>query len=356
MLLALSSLLGAPGGIPSFNRLLVRAASDFAKRRGFSLHVVALTDQPGADPDFLSSLPQAVSPTYVACAGSRGRFAAEVLSQLGRESAAVLGHVNLSPLGLAFSRFGVIAHGTDVWTKLPTLRRWALRRATVAAGVSEDTLNKLCDVQGVARASCQRLVNALDEASLTLAAATPATVDESSPRLRILAITRLWIGEPKGIDLVIRCLPRLPLVDFEVVGEGAARPQLESLAQSLGVAQRVHFVGGLSEPEKHAAIARSHALVLPSSGEGFGIVYLEAMAHKKPCLAARVGGAPEVVIDGETGVVVAPTEQAVSAGLCRLVDASLRKRMGEAGQKRLLEHFTYPAFAQHAEQFFARLY
>lgn len=356
MLLALSSLLGAPGGIPSFNRLLVRAASDFANQRGLAFHVVALTDKPGADPGFLASLPRAVSPSYVACAGSRRFFAAEVLRHLGREPAVVLGHVNLSPLGLAFSRFGVIAHGTDVWTRLPRLRRWALQRATVAGGVSEDTLRKLRDVQGVERARCQRLVNALDESSLALAESTPSTVDESSQNLRIVAITRLWIGEPKGIDLVIRCLPGLPQVHFEVVGEGAARPQLESLAQSLGVAARVHFLGGVTEQDKHAAIARSHALVLPSSGEGFGIVYLEAMAQKRPCLAANVGGAPEVVLDGETGIVVPPTEPAVSAGLARLCDSSLRKRLGEAGQKRVLENFTYPAFAQHAEQLFDRLY
>jgi glycosyltransferase involved in cell wall biosynthesis len=356
MLLALSSLLGAPGGIPSFNRLLIRAASDFAQVRRLPLHIVALTDEPGADPDFLAGLPRAVSPTYVACRGNRRLFAAEVLGFVGRESAVVLGHVNLSPLGLGFSRFGVIAHGTDVWSPLPILRRWSLQRSTVAAGVSEDTLRKLCAVQGVKPDRCQRLVNALDEQSLALAAATPKTACESSLRLRIVAITRLWIGEPKGIDLVIRSLPQLPDVDFEVVGEGAAHPQLVDLAQSLGVADRVHCVGRLSETEKHAAISRSHALVLPSSGEGFGIVYLEAMAHRKPCLAASVGGAPEVVLDGETGVVVEPTVQAVCAGILRLRDPSLRQRLGDAGYQRLYDHFTYAAFARHAEPFFARLY
>ena len=97
----------------------------------------------------MAGLPRAVSPTYVACRGNRRLFAAEVLGFVGRESAVVLGHVNLSPLGLGFSRFGVIAHGTDVWSPLPILRRWSLQRSTVAAGVSEDTLRKLCAVQGV---------------------------------------------------------------------------------------------------------------------------------------------------------------------------------------------------------------
>jgi glycosyltransferase involved in cell wall biosynthesis len=355
MLLALSSLLGAPGGIPSFNRLLVRAAAEFAKTHRLRLRVVALTDQPDADPSFFPSLSAGFPPSYVACRGSRIHFAREVLGQLGRTRVVVLGHVNLSPLGVPFRRFGVIAHGTDVWTPLPLLRRLALRRAAVAAGVSEHTLRSLCQVQGVQPSRCQRLINALDEASLALADATPSTVDESSPRLRLISITRLHPTEPKGIDLVIRSLPSLPNVDYQVVGEGEALPSLRALAEELGVVERVQFSGCLSEPDKHAALAASHALVLPSSNEGFGIVYLEAMAHRKPCLAAQVGGAPEVVIHGETGLVVEPTWQAVRDGLMQLSDQTLRRRLGDAGHRRLWEHFTYPAFARHAQALFARL-
>ena len=164
MLLVLSSLLGAPGGIPSFNRLLCRSAAEFAVSTGQRLHVLALTDQPDAEPDFVDSLPQTTQrPTYHALAGDKVGFATSVLRHIGRERLVVLGHVNLSPLGLPFGRFGVIAHGTDVWTALPRYRRWALRQAHVAAGVSEHTLAQLCQVQGVFVGHCQRLVNALDE-------------------------------------------------------------------------------------------------------------------------------------------------------------------------------------------------
>ncbi|MBL8634366.1 MAG: glycosyltransferase family 4 protein [Myxococcales bacterium] len=356
MLLALTSLLGAPGGIPSFNRLLCRAAAEFAVSTGQRLSVLALTDQPGSEPGFVQSLPQTTQPpTYQAFAGDKLRFASSVLRHVGRAQPVVLGHVNLSPLGLPFGRFGVIAHGTDVWTALPRYRRWALGQAHVAAGVSEHTLAQLCQVQGVFVGHCQRLINALDEQSLTLAQQNPSTADEQSQRLRLLSITRLHPDEPKGIDLVIRSLPTLPLVDYDVVGEGDAQPQLQKLAHELGVADRVHFLGRLSEAAKHAALARCHALVLPSSNEGFGIVYLEAMAHQKPCLAARVGGAPEVVLDEETGLVTEPAWQAVRDGILRLHDATLRQRLGRAGQRRLLQHFTYPAFARHAFALFSRL-
>ena len=90
-------------------------------------------------------------------------------------------------------------------------------------------------------------------------------------------------------------------------------------------------------------------------GSGFGIVYLEAMAHHKPCLAARVGGAPEVVLNEETGLVVSPTWEAVRDGLARLTDPALRKRLGEAGYRRLWSRYTYPEFARYSHQMFARL-
>lgn len=350
MLLALSSLFGQPGGIPSFNRLLLRAAADFVKPMRQPLHVIALTDAPGSRPEVAA---QPLCHTYVPCGGDKTLFLAEVLCRAASESTVVLGHVNLSPLGVLFRNVGVIAHGTDVWAPLPRLRRVFLRRARVVAGVSEHTLAQLQKVQGVSEHRCQRVINALDEHSLALALA-PACVPTDTP-LRIVAVSRLWLGEPKGLDLVLRALPDLPHVEFEMVGDGAARPALMALAQNLGVAHRVQFSGCLSEADKHAALSRSHALVLPSSGEGFGIVYLEAMAHGLPCLAANVGGAKEVVLDGETGLVVSPDVEGVRTGLLRLFDPALRRRLGEAGRQRVQKRFTYPAFYSHAAEFFARL-
>lgn len=364
MLLALSSLLGAPGGIPAFNRLLVRAAAEFAQKRQEPLDVVVLTDDPCGPNAFADAFPKAVRATYAAFGGNRALFAGLVLRHRRRHSVAVLGHVNLSPLGLCFRRFGVIAHGTDVWSPLPMARRLALRRATVVGGVSEDTLSKVVFVQGVDRSRCQRLINALDEDNLERASRASTVVSTAdalslsvgqTDGLRMAAISRLWKDEPKGIDLLLHGLVHLSHARLEIVGEGAARPQLEALARAFGVAERVHFAGCLSEEEKHAVLARSDVFALPSSGEGFGIVYLEAMAHSLPCLAARPGGAKEVVLDGETGFVVEPQVESIVSGLRRLEDGAVRARLGLAGRRRLLAEYTYPAFVRHLDAFFARL-
>lgn len=361
MLLVLSSLWGAPGGIPAFNQLLVRAAAEFADRERQPLKVIALTDAPGgAMPRaFVDRLPEAAREPgfYLGCGGARGRCAAAVLREWPRHHTVVLGHVNLAPLGLCWPRYGVIAHGTEVWTPLPRLRRLALQRASAVGCVSEHTAGCVQRVQGVQAARCARLINAL----AALPAGGEPTIGQGSPiaaagRVRILSVTRLHPGEPKGIDLMLRAVAALPGVEYTVIGSGGALPDLMRLATELGVAGRVRFTGPLSDADRDTELQRCDVFALPSRGEGFGIVYLEAMAHGKPCLAASAGGAPEVVADGETGLVVEPAVEPVRAALQLLAaSAELRRLLGQAGRERVAQCFSYERFADRASAFFTRL-
>lgn len=366
MLLVLSSLFCAPGGIPAFNQLLVRAAAEFAEQRRWPLKVVALTDAPAAVPrDFLEMLPAAARPGfYLGCGGERGRCAAAVLAELPRQRLLVLGHVNLAPLGLFWPRYGVIAHGTEVWTRLPRLRRLALQRATAVGCVSEHTASCVQQQQGVLTGRCARLINALPalptdflpEAGHFLPEVGQGSAGSLDRPVRVLSVTRLHPGEPKGVDLMLRALAALPKVEYTVVGTGGALPELRRLAVELGVAERVRFTGSLSDAERNAELQRCDVFALPSRGEGFGIVYLEAMAFGKPCLAASVGGAPEVVLDGETGLVVQPAVEPVRAALQLLASsAELRKLLGTAGRERVTQCFSYARFRERAEAFFTRL-
>ena len=359
MLLVLSSLFCAPGGIPAFNLLLVRAAAEFAERHRRPLKVVVLTDAPAAVPrHFLDVLPAAARPGfYLGCGGERGRCAAAVLAELPRQRLLVLGHVNLAPLGLFWPRYGVIAHGTEVWTPLPRLRRLALQRATAVGCVSEHTASCVQQQQGVLAGRCARLINALPALPKDFRPGAGQGSDGSSDRpVRVLSVTRLHPGEPKGVDLMLRALSALPKVEYTVVGTGGALPELRRLAVELGVAERVRFTGALSDAERNAELQRCDVFALPSRGEGFGIVYLEAMAYGKPCLAASVGGAPEVVLDGETGLVVEPAVEPVRAALQLLASsAELRRLLGDAGRERVAQSFSYERFRERAGAFFARL-
>lgn len=365
MRLLLSSVWGATGGIPAYNRLLVRSAARFCAEHRLALEVVAQTDGALAMPaEWERSLREsgggpALRPGwYRPCAGRRSELVRHALHRRSAQEALLCGHVHLAPLGVGAARFGVIAHGTEVWTELSLLRRLALRRASVIGCVSDHTLAAVERVQGVRRERLTRIINALDEATAERAArsrsegAIPTAPDAP---LQVLSVTRLCPGEPKGIDLIIDALATLPGVRYTVVGGGGARPALEERARSAGVAERVRFLGTLDDEARDRELRRCDVFALPSSSEGFGIAYLEAMAYGKPCLCARAGGAPEVVLDGTTGLVVPPTVQSVQDALSRLADPELRRRLGEAGARRVTEHFTIDHFDRFARDLFARL-
>ncbi|GBE09785.1 GDP-mannose-dependent alpha-(1-6)-phosphatidylinositol monomannoside mannosyltransferase [bacterium BMS3Bbin12] len=148
----------------------------------------------------------------------------------------------------------------------------------------------------------------------------------------------------KGVDLVIEALARLvpayPGLRYLVVGAGPERRNLEALARRHGVAERVIFAGSVPEKELPAHYHLASVFVMPSrylgdeaSVEGLGLVYLEAMASGLPVVAGRSGGVPDIVHDGENGILVAPDSV---TDLARALDTLLRDgvyagRLGDNG-------------------------
>ncbi len=120
------------------------------------------------------------------------------------------------------------------------------------------------------------------------------------------------------------------------------------------LSRRVRFLGRISEGAKNTLMARCDAFVAPSLYESFGIVFLEAMRQGKPVLGTRVGGIPEIVLDGETGLLVPPSDPRAlaSAMLAIATDAERRARLGGAGKARFLDRFTTDAFARESEAFY----
>jgi len=175
----------------------------------------------------------------------------------------------------------------------------------------------------------------------------------------MLAVGRV---EPlKGTDTLIDALGRLPRSrrDYRLWLAGQVEPayraKLEAQAERLGVADRVEFLGYQSPVWPW--IAASDLIVHPSLYEAFPRAILEAMVLSKPVVASRVGGVPESVVDGETGLLV-PAEQAdpLAAALERcLTDASLRERLGKAGRLRVEVFFGAEQHARQVEAEYHRL-
>jgi glycosyltransferase involved in cell wall biosynthesis len=364
MLLVVSTAYGVYGGIPAFNRLLIQAAREHCQRLRQPLQVVALTDSPPPAERAAHSAQPSAQPgwpppglRYLACGGDRRALVRACLRELGRPLPLVLGHVNLAPLGLLWpAKVGVIVHGSEVYDPLPPLRRLALRRAGCVAAVSDHTLGCVVEQQGVAAGRCLRLVNALP----SLPALPPPSLHRAP--LRLLCISRLHPAEPKGVDSLLRALAWLPAEQarLTLIGEGEDRPRLQALSQTLGLLpDRVRFLGSVPDSVRDAELAGCDVFVLPSEGEGFGIVYLEALARGKPCIAARAGGAPEIVREGETGCLVpAPVAAHIpqlAATIASLSDPALRSRLGAAGRKRVEAQHTYAAFQRRAAALFSAL-
>lgn len=171
--------------------------------------------------------------------------------------------------------------------------------------------------------------------------------DSASP-WRALAVGRLV--EKKGFADLLQALGRLrdaqPRLRATIVGDGPLRGDLEAMANSLGIAERVRFAGWLQPAEVAAAMAEADLLAVPSviaadgDMEGMPLVVLEAMATGLPVVGTRHSGIPEVVLDGVTGRIVPERDPgALAAAIASLADPSRRREQGDAGHRRVISEF-----------------
>jgi phosphatidyl-myo-inositol dimannoside synthase len=226
-----------------------------------------------------------------------------------------------------------------------------LRRATKVVAISEFTRRAVLacgardeQVQIVRPAlDLQRFAEPVDRAS------TREKYGWTNRKV-VLSIGRLV--ERKGQDTVIRALVEVvrevPEVLYVIGGTGPHRGALEALASQLGVGDRVEFLGFVDEDELAQRYTAADVFAMISREiddkgevEGFGIVYLEANACATPVLGGRSGGVEDAIADGESGLLVDPTNVAeLGAALVRLLrDEPLRRDLGQRGRRRVLEEF-----------------
>jgi glycosyltransferase involved in cell wall biosynthesis len=146
----------------------------------------------------------------------------------------------------------------------------------------------------------------------------------------------------------------VPDVTLDLAGRGPLEPALKSYARELGVADAVRFLGFVSPVKR--AIEGAAIVVVPSLGEGFGMVALEAMERARPVIASAVGGLPEIVADGETGLVVPSADaDALAEAIVALAgDLPRAAAMGAAGRERALSLFTPERCVERVEELYAR--
>jgi phosphatidylinositol alpha-1,6-mannosyltransferase len=250
----------------------------------------------------------------------------------------------------------VWCHGDDlVETDPRTVRRRArqFRHADVVFAASRFARDRLTGAYGVAAGRIVLLANGVDAARFAPRPPPPGLPARYDLAGRRVILAASILVPRTAIDRLIAAMPailaRHPAACCLVVGDGPQAASLHALAQRLGVAGAVRFAGAVAPADMPAHYALADLVALPNRAEpgeadGIPLVLLEAAASGRPLIGGRAGGTPEVVVDGQTGLLVDGTDPAAIAdAVCRLLDdAALRARLG-AGARALAEAADWPS-------------
>jgi len=350
------------GGIQYVNRLLLRAFLEFARKTPMRMEVFAYGDVPGAArPAWCQS--DAVE------WHAFGRQPAAMVPRLGQRLAqgqphlALFTHVHLlrlAPLAQLLApgtRRAVLGHGVEVWEPLRADILHALHQAQAVVAPSAFTRQRLIERNGAAPERVSVIAHGLDP---EWAAERRTSHGTKRSGHTLLSVTRLDRADAyKGIDEMIRAMPavleRCPEAQYVIAGDGNDRGRLEGMARKRRLGERVRFLGEVRADELRRLYATADVFVLPSRKEGFGIVFLEAMWHGLPVVAARTGGTTDVVEDGVTGVLVPPENpvQLVHAVSGLLLLPEERTKLGQAGRRRVEENYLFEHFAKRWQRWLA---
>jgi phosphatidylinositol alpha-1,6-mannosyltransferase len=344
------------GGVQEAGRQTALALDGIAQKRGWSLSILSLNDNP-------PSQAVRVGNREIPLTGFGRAKAAFAWSAFGaarsetRLVVAVHPHLalpaQLMKIRAQNLRVVVMSHGIEVWSPLPKLRRSALQFADCVVAPSTETERKLAEVQGVAQKKIRRLPWPVNAQILELSS-VPETLEAppSYPNGRVVLTVGRWASAEryKGADDLIEAVAQLraslPDLYLVAVGGGDDLSRLRQLASDRGVADRVVFLERLSRERIAACYARCDVFALPSTGEGFGIVFLEAMAFGKPVMGANAGGVPDLIENGVNGLLVPPKDKQKLVQVLGelLADPAKCMRLGRKGAEIVRSRYTFDSF------------
>ncbi len=341
----------ANGGVQAYMRRLAEILSLYDRGAGSQLDCMSL-----ADSNYLQerhSVPVDYG-EFVGTNRSKVLFTIRALQIAARHrpSVAIVGHVGLVPVALALKLLGlirdyiVVLHGTEAWKRLGLLDRLASRRARWIVSTTAFTANHFCSDNAIPLHRTRIIPLAVPPPEPE---DSPALTDPAEGQvLKVLTVSRLHQGTKyKGIDSLIDAVARArkaqARVTLTIAGDGDDVPRLRNLAHTLELHEHVHFRGSVRDKELAALYRECDVFAMPSKGEGFGIVFLEAMSYGKPCIGGNHGGTPEVIDDGYGGFLVEHGDvDQLTARLIELwADPEMRKMFGERARRKVLDRFQF---------------
>ncbi|WP_183957608.1 glycosyltransferase [Salinibacter ruber] len=355
ILALLTDAFGGRGGIAKFNRDLCRALSaEPLAARVTALPRVAPVDSVREVPSRIDYRPGVAGAKWM-YAWSVARRTFDV--QRDTYDIVICGHVNLLPVAVLASWLQgapllLVLHGIDAWTPHDSrFVRTLLPLVDTFVTVSERTKERFLEWAPLRAEQGHVVPDCIDIDAYSPGPKQDDLLDRYGLRdcSILLTLGRLSSDEQyKGHDEILEVLPELveeiPDVAYLVCGDGDDRARLEAKAERLGVGDRTVFAGYVPEDEKEDHYRLADAFVMPGRGEGFGIVYLEALACGVPVVASAADASREAVRNGKLGTVVDPDDpSAVKDGILNALREP-RKVPSE------LEYFSFPRFRERWHQ------
>jgi len=348
VLLITSDAYGSNGGIALYNRDLVQALCALPDVE--EIVIIARVVQ---------FAPLGI-PTRVRfhCEATRGKpaFVAAALA-VGHEhfDLIICGHINLLPVAAMLrwrqkSPLVLLAYGVDVWKPTYWLNRRLMACVDAVWAISAITRDRMNSWSKLSDHRYYLLPNAIHLERYGLAPRRADLIERFGlvGRKVLLTLGRLSAADRyKGIDEVLEVMPTLlgrqPDLTYLIAGDGDDRARLEAKARDLGVSSHVVFTGFVQENDKADMFRLADVFVMPGRGEGFGFVFLEAMACGVPVVASRLDGSLEAVLSGSLGRAVNPDDpENIVEAICEALTESRHIPDG-------LAYFAFPRFVDRVD-------
>ncbi|MCJ9752067.1 glycosyltransferase family 4 protein [Neorhizobium sp. BETTINA12A] len=348
---------GRMGGIQRFNQRVIAALAEISGDKGWKRPAVHIMRDGKAD------IPEATSAAIRAFGHRRLAFIVHSAVTAPNCKILFLGHINLLPVGLLCKllspriKLVLFVHGDEVWND-PAYRRMRFYEPLMARALS-----RIASVSTFTASRMQKAFN-LPAGKFTL---FPNAVDDIDRRPQksgrnILTVARLdQHDRGKNIDALIKAVALLKRWNLEcvlqIVGEGPLKSELASLAWELAVEDRVEFLGRVSDARLAGIYAQACLFAMPSSKEGFGIVFLEAWLHGLPVICGTQDAAVEIITDGVDGFAVNPSDtETLAAKIAMLLaDPGMAAAIGEAGADKVRSRYLMEHFKGNLEKLIAEL-
>lgn len=250
-------------------------------------------------------------------------------------------------LDCSTSRVVLFLHGIEAWLKQDTITQMVLRKVHLILSNSDYTWSQFV--------SCNPDFQSVPHQTIHLGAGSQfgATTPGPCGRPIVLMVGRLnkrenYKGHQQMIEAWPRVLRSMPDAQLWIVGGGDLRPHLEDAARKQDLGNSVRFFGQVPDSEKERLLSQCRCLALPSKGEGFGLVYLEAMRVGRPCLISNIDAGREVVNPPEAGLAINPDDpQEIAQAITRLLSPGTEwDQWSQRARSRYEQQFTSAHFHQ----------